>query len=62
MTQPAVQRSTRHQAWRFLRRYREVIMIVLTLAVSLVFVFYGLGYAIHLETMHPQWFTDPTIR
>lgn len=41
---------------RFLRRYREVIMIVLTLLMSVAFIAYGFVYAIHLESLHPGWF------
>jgi hypothetical protein len=49
-----------YDAWyklvRFVRHYREVIMIVLTVAVSLAFIAYGFARAIELESVHPEWF------
>lgn len=53
--------TTRHRnAWqrttRAIRRYREVILIVLTLAMSLAFLFYGYIAALMLETQHAGWF------
>lgn len=50
----------RRTAWqrtlRAVRRYREVILIVLTLAMSLAFLFYGYIAALQLETQHAGWF------
>ena len=49
-----------HPLWkrtrRTVRRYREVILIVLTLAMSLGFLFFGYIVAIMLESQHPLWF------
>jgi len=41
---------------RYLRRNREVIMIVLTILMSLAFLGFGFIFAILLESAHPQWF------
>ncbi len=41
---------------RAVRRYREVIMIVLTLLLSAAFLFYGYYVALMLESQHPHWF------
>lgn len=41
---------------RFTRRYREVILIVLTLLMSLAFLGFGFLLAITLESQHPGWF------
>ncbi|MBA3826169.1 MAG: hypothetical protein H0X24_20000 [Ktedonobacterales bacterium] len=57
---PALATLTRHPIWRrtkrTLRRYREVILIVLTLAMSLGFLFFGYVVALMLESQHPHWF------
>jgi cell division protein FtsX len=49
-----------HRLWkrtkRMMRRYREVIMIVLTLAMSLAFLGFGYIVALLLESQHPMWF------
>lgn len=50
------ERTTWQQAQRALRRYREVIMIVLTLLMSLAFLAVGFYIAIVLESQHPNWF------
>jgi hypothetical protein len=53
----AVRRRTPWQrAKRTLRRYREVIMIVLSLALSLAFLAFGYYLALMLESQHPTWF------
>jgi ABC-type Na+ efflux pump permease subunit len=41
---------------RYLRRHREVIMIVLTILMSLAFLGFGFVFAVQLESAHPQWF------
>jgi ABC-type Na+ efflux pump permease subunit len=41
---------------RYLRRNREVIMIVLTILMSLAFLGFGFIFAVQLESLHPQWF------
>lgn len=41
---------------RAVRRYREVILIILTLAMSIAFLFYGYIAALMLETQHAGWF------
>ncbi len=57
---PSITALTRHPLWRrtkrTLRRYREVILIVLTLAMSLGFLFFGYVVALMLESQHPTWF------
>ncbi len=49
-------RTPWQRAKRTLRRYREVIMIVLTLAMSLAFLAFGYIVALLLESQHPMWF------
>jgi hypothetical protein len=60
MSEVAVRhRRTRWQRFvRFCRRYREVIMITLALAMSLGFLAFGMWIAIYLESLHPQWFQN----
>jgi hypothetical protein len=41
---------------RFLRRNREVIMLIAVLAMSLAFLAYGISQAVQLEAQHPGWF------
>jgi hypothetical protein len=41
---------------RAVRRYREVILILLTLAMSGAFLLYGYVIALMLESQHPHWF------
>lgn len=41
---------------RMLRRYREVIMIVLSVALSLAFLAFGYILALYLESQHAGWF------
>jgi hypothetical protein len=57
---PSFTALTRHPLWRrtkrTLRRYREVILIILTIALSLAFLFYGYTVALMLESQHPHWF------
>ena len=43
---------------RLVRRYREVIVIVLTLLISLAFLAFGYAHALSLESQHPSWFTN----
>lgn len=50
------QRTRWQQTKRLVRRYREVIMIVLTLVMSLIFLAYGYTHALMLESQHPSWF------
>ena len=49
-------RTPWQRARRTLRQYREVIMIVLTLALSLAFLAFGYIVALMLESQHPMWF------
>jgi hypothetical protein len=41
---------------RTLRRYREVIVIILTIAMSLGFLLVGYIVAVMMESQHPTWF------
>ena len=50
------QRTAWRRFQRTMRRYREVIMIVLTLAMSLAFLAFGYIVALVLESQHPGWF------
>ena len=50
------QRTAWQRFMRTVRRYREVIMIVLTLAMSLAFLAFGYIVALMLESQHPGWF------
>jgi|GEM_PF-3039683 len=50
------QRGVLYKVQRFGRRYREVIMIVLTLLMSIAFLLFGFYMAVRLESAHPQWF------
>jgi hypothetical protein len=57
MTQTIVRKRTRWQLFaRYLRRNRELIMIVLTIIMSLAFLAFGFIYAYKLESANPQWF------
>jgi len=49
-------RTTWQSTKRIVRRYREVIMIVLTLLMSLAFLGVGFLLAIQIESQHAQWF------
>jgi hypothetical protein len=57
---PSFTALTQHPLWRrtkrAVRRYREVILIILTLAVSLGFLLFGYIVALMLESQHPNWF------
>ena len=57
---PTLTALLQHPLWRHtkrtLRRYREVIVIVLTIAMSVGFLFFGYVVALMLESQHPQWF------
>jgi len=57
---PSFTALTQHPLWRrtkrTVRRYREVIVIVLTLAMSLGFLLFGYIVALMLESQHPNWF------
>ena len=50
------QRTAWQRFQRTVRRYREVIMIVLTLAMSLAFLAFGYILALVMESQHPGWF------
>lgn len=49
-------RTRWQQVQRTVRRYREVIMIILTLGMSLAFLAFGYIVALMLESQHPGWF------
>jgi hypothetical protein len=55
-TKVVAPRTRWQRAQRTMRRYREVIMIVLTLIMSLAFLGFGYVVALMLESQHPGWF------
>jgi hypothetical protein len=60
MAQMQMAERRKHTRWerftRMVRRYREVIMIAFSIALSLAFLAFGYIFALILESQHPGWF------